>query len=334
MFLRFLKTAIQEFSLYFFIGFIVATKIYGAELGKNYFEAPKNVEVKVGTHILALYNFNYTKKSFDISFYSWWVTNIPGYEANKFVEVSNSYEFDIKNPVTEKITDNVYRTLCRYYATVFHNWDMRDFPFDKQILKVYMEDTLYEMSQIKFVPDTKNSRISKDLILDGWNILDFRIESHPYLYTTNFGNPLVPSSTYSRLWLIVEMKREGLRIFLTNFIGFLIATFLSILAFVVDPTNLSAKFSLSLASVFAAMTNKYLIDSLLPIAPNFTLSDAIQMSSFVFILLTVASGVIETSLVHNNKIDLSIKISRAILGIGLSAHICFISFFFIRAINA
>lgn len=304
------------------------------ELGKVYARAPHNAKVFVGTHLLALYNFNYVKKSFDINFYSWWVTDVTGYEANKFVEVSNAYQFDIKNPVTEKMTDKLYRTLCRYYATVFYNWNMRDFPFDLQVLKVDMEDTLYELSQIEFVPDTKNSKLSQELVLDGWKIIDFHLESNPNLYTTNFGNPMVPSSTYSRLSLVITIKREGLRIFFTSFIGFIIATFLSVLAFLISPLNLSAKFSLSLGSVFAAMTNKYLIDSALPISSTFTLSDAIQMSSFVFILLTVCSGVIELSLMQKNKIELSIKISRMILCLGLSSHLIFLGFFIFRAVQA
>ncbi len=314
------------------LAMITAGNSWATELGKVYAQAPRNAKVHVGTHLLALYNFNYVKKSFDINFYSWWVSDIPGYEANKFVEVSNAYQFDIKNPVTEKMTDKLYRTLCRWYATVFHNWNMRDFPFDLQVLKVDMEDTLYELSQIEFVPDIKNSKISEGLVLDGWKILDFTIESNPNLYTTNFGNPMVPSSTYSRLSLIITIKREGLRIFFTSFIGFMIATFLSFLAFLVNPQNLSAKFSLSLGSVFAAMTNKYLIDSALPISPTFTLSDAVQMSSFVFILLTVCSGVIEVDLSQKNKVEKSIKISRLLLGIGFSTHVIFVGFFIIRAV--
>jgi hypothetical protein len=322
--------------LVFFVSMMMtAARICPAvELGKEYAHAPRHAKVHVGTHLLALYNFNYVKKSFDINFYSWWVTSLAGYEANKFVEVSNAYQFDIKNPVTEKITDDLYRTLCRYYATVFHNWNMRDFPFDLQVLKVDMEDTLYELSQIEFVPDIKNSKISKGLVLDGWQILDFTIESNPNLYTTNFGNPLVPNSTYSRLSLVITIKREGLRIFFTSFIGFMIATFLSLLAFLISPQNLSAKFSLSLGSVFAAMTNKYLIDSALPISPTFTLSDAVQMSSFVFILLTVCSGVIEVALAQKDKVELGIKISRIILFLGFGAHVFFLSFFIFRAVNS
>jgi hypothetical protein len=270
---------------------------------------PHHETVKMGTLVTDLRNFDYSKNSFDIIFYVWWESKDRKYRPDKIIEITNAFAFDHKDNFQTSFKKGFYNTSVRYYATVHYDWDMTHFPFDRQILQVKMEDGLSDIDSVKFVPDIKNSKLANELNVRGWTIEGFSITEKPFVYRTNFGNDEVEHSIFSRMFLEFDLKRSGLREFINYFVAFFIGVFLIALGYFIDPSFTDAKFSLALSAIFAVMANKYILDSLLPGTPSFTLSDNIQLLSFSYIIIGSAIFTLESILMQKNHTKLCIKVN-------------------------
>lgn len=282
---------------------------------------PKHQMVEMGTLITDLRNFDYKKNSFDIIFYVWWNSYDQNYRPDKIIEIINAFAFDHKDNFQTSFEKGIYNTSVRYYATVHHDWDMRNFPFDRQKLKVKLEDGLADIDSVRFIPDLKNSELARELVVQGFDIQTFSIREEPFIYRTNFGNNLIDRATFSRIFLEIDVKRVGIRDFINYFIAFFIGVFLIGLAYLVDPTYMQSKFSLSLSAIFASVSNKYILDGILPIAPFITLSDLIGIFSFIYIMMGATVFTLESILMRTNQILLCKKISYIACAITTSAYV-------------
>jgi hypothetical protein len=295
---------------------------------------PHKEVVHIGVYVTDLRNFDYSKNSFDTIFYAWWNSENKNYRPDKIVEIINSYSYIGKDNFQTSYGKKIYTTSVRYYATVRYDWNMKYFPFDRQILEVYLEDGLSDINSIKFIPNIKNSQISKELDIGGWELQNFSLEESPHTYETNFGNDQVEQAIFSRVTLRFDLKRLGSRDFINYFIGFFMAVFLMGLAYFIDPTNTNQKFSLALSAIFAAMTNKYILDRLLPISSYFTLSDSIQLSSFLFIIIGSTVFTVESILVHQNKISLCQRINYTCYILSSISYLAFIAIAVYTAVSS
>ena len=282
---------------------------------------PTHEKVEIGSLVTDLRNFDYAKNSFDMIFYVWWNSADANYHPDKIMEIINAFSFEHKNNFQTSFEEGLYNTSVRYYATIHHHWDMREFPFDRQILKIKMEDGLSDIDSVRFIPDVKNSRIAQEFLLPGWEIESFSIKEEPFTYSTNFGNNIVDNAVFSRVFLEIDMKRSGMREFINYFIAFFIGVFLIGLGYFIYPSFTDAKFSLALSAIFAAMANKYILDGLLPITPDFTLSDNIQLLSFSYIIIGSAVFTIESILMEKNRLSLSLKINYIAFAISTLLYI-------------
>jgi len=70
------------------------------------------------------------------------------------------------------------------------------------------------------------------------------------------------------------------------------------MVFFFDETEIGTRFSLLVGAMFAAVANKYIVDSFLPMSVGFTLVDGIHVITFVYILL---SGCISVFVMHHQR---------------------------------
>ncbi len=322
------------------LGLVPSTSLIFGEESKDLsqvFSLPPQKEVKQkvisGIFLSTLGRFDPIKRIINASFYAWWRTTDPTYHPDKTVEVVNTPDFK-KHWVQKGKVGSEYLTLARFFADISVLPDIRHFPFDRQKIIISLEDVLYDMNSVEFVPDIKNSGISKDLKLGGWIVKGFDITQTPYTYESNFGNSNYEHNTSSRLSMILEIKRLGFRIFFNSFTGFLLAAFLCMITFCVDTSNLVARSNIALGAIFLTIGNKYIIDQTLPIVPVFTLIDAIQTSTFLIITAAVSTNVLCYGLSLKGSKKLSFFLNRFV-GIFLSlGYITYLSYKIYLAINS
>ncbi len=242
-------------------------------------------KVICGVYPISLYDFDFTKNNFKITYYFWTLSKTR-YDAGKNMEIANATEYKVDFSDIDKV-NGFERSTVRYAATVMTNWDLTYFPFDRQTLGVDMEDSVYAEEKIKFIADAKNSGLATNLLPSGWELKKFELKTDTHLYDTNFGDPSIKNSKFSRLKLIFHIKRVGERLYFGLFIGFFIAFFLCLIAYVSPITSIDFRGGLILGAIFATIGNKYIIEQSIPPNTYVLLFDAFQVITFIAIVYTL-----------------------------------------------
>lgn len=286
--------------------------------------APGPTVAKFGLYVTQVFDFDMVKRAFNVTFWAWFLSNNPDYKPLDTVEIVNAKNTTVRFPSTSERNGQIW-TQGKYSATVAHDWDVRDFPFDRETFNVVLEEGQMDAQSLKLEVDADNSRIDKSVKVLGWTIEGLTVKAEDSVYDTTFGDPaLSGTSTYSRVVATITMKREGLRLLFSLYIGFYVAFILSLLVYLLDLEQMAMpRISLCAGAIFAAVGNKYVIDNSLPATPHFSLSDAIQMSSFLAILMAILLMVIMDYLRMTERTKLARRLNRAALVVTALAYLGF-----------
>ena len=93
--------------------------------------------------------------------------------------------------------------------------------------------------------------------------------------------------------------------------GLLVAFIISCCVFFIKPVNTDPRFGLSVGGLFAAIGNKYIVESKVPATNQITLLDNIHNLTFVYILLITILSVISLQ-IYEKKTQASKKLSRSL----------------------
>jgi hypothetical protein len=184
------------------------------------------------------------------------------------------------------------------------SWKIGNFPFDRQSLRLALENSQYDSKELIFVADTLGKHFDPRFTLRGWNIDSFTISTTIKMYETNFGDETVPKphTEYSSYRVKIGLQRDATDLFWKMFLGMYVAFLISYICFYIHADNIDSRFGLSVGSLFAAIGNKYIIDSSLPESTSFTLVDLLHGITLFFICLIVGASVYSLRLVKKNKL--------------------------------
>jgi hypothetical protein len=194
---------------------------------------------------------------------------------------------------------------------------------------VQIENTLFDNTRLVFTPDVKGSQFDKAEAIDGWEIKNFIVSNADNDYETGFGDESTTSQVFSAFKIQMDIDRDAWGLFMKIFIGMYIAFLISIISFTPHPSELEPRFGLPVGGLFAAVGNKYIIDSLLPESSDFTLVDTLHSLTFVAILMTLIVSAISLKLYDNKKEEMSLKVNRIgariVVAVYVAANLIFIT---------
>ena len=197
-------------------------------------------------------------------------------------------------------------------AAMKESWNVLDFPFDKQHLKVQIENTLFDNRNLIFKPDVKGSTFDKNEAIDGWEIVNFKVSEKTNDYETGFGDPSASRSlqNFSSFLIEMDIQRNAWGLFMKIFIGMYIAFLISIISFTLRPSELEPRFGLPVGGLFATVGNKYIIDSILPESSSFTLVDSLHTLTFLGIFATLVVSAIALQYYDNGNNEAAMRVNR------------------------
>lgn len=279
-------------------------------------------EITVGAFITSVHDLDFTAERFSSIFWIWatydpeYMDQVSGEDYIFFdrLEVVNAQEKEI-SPTEQYILPGPNGTeyaIAKFRATLAQNWDVRHFPFDKQTLKIVVESVGVDSTKVRFVPDMENSLISDDFSLSGWRIGGIQLEGLDYPYQSTFGDPSGAKGVYPRMIVKIPLQREGSRIFLTAYLGFFISYIIMAFLVVLDKEMLSDRIGLIMTALFAAIGNKYTLDFFFPTQTNFSLSDLIQLSTFVVVAIGLINAISMVRLIKLGKESLARRLDYVI----------------------
>ncbi len=243
---------------------------------------------KVGIYINSLTDFNISDQSFSSDFWMWFNYKNDSLQFNDALEVTNSKSSSFTNYSKMK-KDGINWDMMKFSAVVFKEWDVSSFPFDKQKLTLHIDHTIYDTKKLAFITDAGNSAIDSNLLLSNWKIDSLAFYVNNQTYNTTFGDPVIKgSSTYPSVTADIYLTRENSWNTLFKMLtGVYVAFSIVLLAFFVKPSD---RLGLCVGGLFAAVGNKYIIESVVPSTVSNTLFDNIHNITFIaiFVILVVA----------------------------------------------
>ena len=243
---------------------------------------------KVGIYFNSLTDFNISDQSFSADFWMWFNYKNDSLQFNDALEVTNSKSSSFSNYAKSK-KDGINWDMMKFNANVFKEWDVSAFPFDKQKLTLHIDHTIYDTKKLAFITDEGNSAIDSNLVLSNWKIDSLAFYVNNQTYNTTFGDPVIKgSSTYPSVTADIYLTRENSWNTLFKMLtGVYVAFSIVLLAFFVKPSD---RLGLCVGGLFAAVGNKYIIESAVPSTVSNTLFDNIHNITFIaiFVILVVA----------------------------------------------
>ncbi|TAE67878.1 MAG: hypothetical protein EAZ85_14715 [Bacteroidetes bacterium] len=270
--------------------------------------AQKQDTVSVGMYITSIHDFNLGENSFKSDYWVWFNYKNESLKPIETMEVVNAKENSYASPSIEK-KNGIAWAMHKCKSEIKKQWNIENFPFDKQYLKIVIEEATHDYNKVLYIADKQNSRVDPRVKIEGWKIDSFTLKHSVVRYETTYGDPVLQGySEYPRIMATITLSRKGLGLFYKLFLGVYIAFSISMLVFFIEPTDVDPRFGLSVGSLFAAVGNKYIVDSILPETVTFTLVDKVHLMTFFFIFLSLLISVRSLYLHKKGKKTISKKL--------------------------
>jgi len=112
---------------------------------------PQRSEVKIGAYLTSLYDINQSRGTFSADLWVWALSNPKSnYKIEEALEInyiSNEFPRTFSGYYTEPVTPDVKIEQRKIQGVFLHDFDMENFPFDKQRLKISFEDSSNDLTK-------------------------------------------------------------------------------------------------------------------------------------------------------------------------------------------
>lgn len=283
--------------------------------------------VKVGAYVISVHDINFHEKEYTARYWLWFVYDNPDFDFATQLDVPNAKMIDKPEIITDS-TDGKAWTIMKMKSTMKESWNVIDFPFDKQHLKIQIENSLFDDTRLIFKADHEGSKFDEEDALEGWNVSNFRVSVKSKDYETGFGDKDTKHQVFSSFFIEMDIERNAFGLFMKIFIGMYIAFLIALISFVPHPSEFEPRFGLPVGGLFAAVGNKYIIDSLLPESSTFTLVDTLHALTFFAIFCMLVVSAVCLRLYDNGKKEECVRAnflgSRIVFSTYVLANIIFI----------
>lgn len=277
------------------LGVCFSTPVAGALADSP--QPPQTCEV--GIYVTALRNFKLPDKTFDAEFRLWSICPTETLKPLKSIKIIGainpkiSYEtFLAKKNISDSFLslDQLYYHQQEINATIAYSWNVDNYPFDRHVLKIQLEDEGQDISKFIYTPDLDTSGYQKDMSLGDWKIINFKLEELQVPYPTNFGDPSTDKKRQARSRLVVSINvhRQKALSFFKLVAGVYAAIAVTTLSFFLEsavPPLFSGRMSLLVGLLFAIVVNMRVVESAIGRTESITLADFIHIvaTGYVFV---------------------------------------------------
>lgn len=253
--------------------------------------------VRIGGFLTGLGDLDPARKSFSASFWLWTVGPSDEGSALDRLEFPNAIKVESPNAVSEPTPDGVWAQR-KIIGSFRHGWDLRRFPFDRQLLRIELEEAERDSHTFLYEADDANSSFDRELKLSGWQIRSTRLVTGTKTYRTSFGDPRLRPGTpsaYAHAELQILLERTDRSGFWKLTVGAFAAALMALASCglrVDNASALSPRFGLLAGSAFAAVISLRTSATELGASGYTTLIDAVHAAVLLYILLATAAGVV------------------------------------------
>ncbi|MFG3287833.1 hypothetical protein ACGF3G_03340 [Streptomyces sp. NPDC048179] len=247
---------------------------------------------RIGAYVTDLYGLNVSPRTVNANFWLWSVCPSADLDATRRLEFVNATQVTRSDRSVEKI-GNEYWSQVKVSGTFRQQFDLSEYPFDKQDVQIRIEDSEFSSSQFTYVSDTANSGYDHEIELGGFRIKGFGVRVVTHTYRTSFGDPRIThgqDSRYSQFVIGFKLARDDVAGFIREtwpaYVAFLIS-FISYWIWSKDLLSIiGARYGILGASLFSVVVNMR-SSSLAGTLFGVTLVDQIQLITLLYTLIAV-----------------------------------------------
>jgi hypothetical protein len=268
--------------------------------------------VNLGTYVTSLYNIDSDKGTFSADMWIWTTTpKAYKYNPNDSLEISylssQAPHVYIGLPPT-LLGDKTVLSQKKIQGTFLHDFDLAKFPFDRQKLKIYLEDADVDITRLEFKPDPA-SGYDPSISIDGWKIFNLKSYATVKEYKTNFGNYTRSNDVnYSRIAIEIELKRDAPLIFFKITLGLFAAVLVAMFSTFMNSESddlYSARLGLLGATLLAVVVNQQFADGKIGQTTTVTLIDSLHMLGFATVFLLFIGAIVSRYLFARKALGIS-----------------------------
>jgi len=289
-----MKKTVSRLCLLFFTAVLLHTQLQAQPATPD--------TVKVGIYITSIHDIDFKQKEFTATFWLWLKYKNKKFDFVKNLEVPQAKSVEKSFFTVDSSGDMIFMQM-KLQCVMKDSWRIENFPFDRQSLRVSIENSQFDSRSLVFIADTLGEHFDKRFTLRGWNIDSCELSTNTRIYETGFGDESLslPRTEYGvfRVKLVITRNSGGL--FWKMFLGMYIAFFIAFICFFIHADGMDSRFSLSVGSLFAVIGNKYIIDSSLPESSTFTLVDTLHGVTLFFIFCIIAATAYSLMMVKKDQ---------------------------------
>lgn len=289
--------------------------------------------VQTGIYITSIHDIDFKQKEFTVNFWLWLKYKNKDFDFQQNLEIPQAKTV-VKSYSTIDTSGNKIYILMKLQCVMKDSWKIDRFPFDKQKLRVSIENSQFDSRSLVFVPDSLGKHYDPRFTLNGWTIDTFKVSSKIKAYETAFGDEELskPHSEYSSFRVSIGLERKAMGLFWKMFLGMYVAFFIAFVCFFIHVDHIDARFGLSVGALFAVVGNKYVIDSALPESTSFTLVDTLHGITLLFIFATIVSSVFALNTIKKGDIKTADRYDRITAQVLLIAYAILNAYFIWHAV--
>ncbi len=267
--------------------------------------------VIVGIYITSIHDIDFKKKEYSVTFWLWLKYRNKEFDFLNNLEIPQAKTVEKSFSLVDTTGEKVYMQM-KLECIMKDSWRILNFPFDRQRLRISLENSQFDSRYLVFVADTVGAHFDPRFTLRGWSIDSCIISAGTKVYETGFGDEelSVPRTEYSTFRTILSIKREAGGLFWKMFLGMYVAFLISFICFYIHSDGMDSRFGLSVGSLFAVVGNKYIIDSSLPESSSFTLVDTLHGITLFYIVFIVAANAYSLKLIKRDHVKKAIRIDN------------------------
>lgn len=269
--------------------------------------------VQVGIYVMRITEVSQHDGTFEVDAWTWFRWQGADVRPHEGFELVNGSIHE--REVNDVIDDGGFNyAAVRIHATVFHAFDVREFPFDDHVLTIEFEDSNLEYANQRYVVD-QGIALDPAVSVEGWSVRLGRPHAEEHVYPTTYGYRALASTTsgYSRFIVPIELHRNGVTPLLKLFWVSYLAVILGLLAFRVRSNDLDARFGLGTGSIFAASANVFVVSEQLPSTTHLTLAEQVNLLAVGCIFVSVFLSIASLRLRYAGREEASEKLDRRAL---------------------
>ncbi len=166
------KLGIGKMSYVRFIALAVALILIVA--GANQARAQDEPQkVKIGMFITNLFDLNFARRDLEAQFWVWFTHESPDFDPKAEIEIINARSSQALVSYRDVVPNEGFWDQIKYSAILDQSWDVTEYPFDRQTIRIILESADADARTLKFVPDIEGTKLRRDLTLAGWVIPPF-----------------------------------------------------------------------------------------------------------------------------------------------------------------